>query len=211
LLIELVRRAGRRYARFATNLAVRRPRLWPLVRPLLRFQFDFLASHWDGMREPGYLDAFERGLAEVESPRRVLDVGTGTGLAAFALAARFPDAEIVGVDLAADMVQQARRNTTPDLEGRVQFEVADASRLRFPDGSFDLVTLNNMIPFFDELGRVLTADGTVLVAFSGGAQTPIYVPLYEIREELRARGFAQFAEFKAGVGTGLLARKRPAG
>jgi SAM-dependent methyltransferase len=211
LLIELFRRVGRRYARFATNLVVRRPRLWPLVRPLLRFQFDFLASRWDSMRMPGYLDAFERGLMEVETARRVLDVGTGTGLAAFALAARFPEAEIVGVDLAADMVEEARRKTPPDLAARVRFEVADASRLRFPDASFDLVTLNNMIPFFDELDRVLTTDGTVLMAFSGGSQTPIYVPLDQIREELRARGFVQFAEFNAAPGTGLLARKRPEG
>lgn len=211
MLIELVRRAGRRYARFATNLAVRRPRLWPLVRPLLRFQFDFLASHWDGMREPGYLDAFERGLTDVGTARRILDVGTGTGLAAFALAAKFPDAQVVGVDLAADMVEEARRKTPPDLAARVRFEVADASRLRFPDGSFDLVTLNNMIPFFDELSRVVAARGTVLVAFSGGAETPIYVPLEQIREELGARGFTQFAEFNAGPGTGLLARKRPEG
>lgn len=210
MLIELVRRVGRRYARFATNLAVRWPRLWPLVRPLMRFQFDFLASRWDSMRMPGYLDAFERGLMEVEAARRVLDVGTGTGVAAFALAARYPDAEVVGVDLAADMVEEARRNTPPELAARVQFEVADASRLRFPDGSFDLVTLNNMIPFFDELSRVLTADGTVLMAFSGGSETPIYVPLDRIRDELRARGFAQFAEFNAGPGTGLLARKRSA-
>jgi ubiquinone/menaquinone biosynthesis C-methylase UbiE len=181
------------------------------VRPLLRFQFDFLASHWDGLRMPGYLDAFGRGLGQVDTARRVLDVGTGTGLAAFELAARFPDAEIVGVDLAADMVEEARRKTPPHLAPRVRFEVADASRLRFPDGSFDLVTLNNMIPFFDELSRVVAPGGTVLVAFSGGSDTPIYVPLEQIRQELGARGFAEFAEFKAGPGTGLLARKRPEG
>jgi SAM-dependent methyltransferase len=208
LLIELVRRAGRRYARFATNLAVRHPRLWPLVRPLLRFQFDFLASRWDSLREPGYLDAFERGLAEVEQPpRRVLDVGTGTGLAAFALAVRFPEAEIVGVDLAADMVEEARRKTPPELAGRVRFEVADSSRLPFPDGSFHLVTLNNMIPFFDELERLVAAGGAVLIAFSGGSGTPIYVPFERLREELGARGFSQFAELAAGQGTALLAQK----
>jgi ubiquinone/menaquinone biosynthesis C-methylase UbiE len=204
---DLARRAGQRFARLATNLAVRRPRLWPLLRPLMKVQFDWLAPHWDRLREPGYLDAFERGLAEVEAARRVLDVGTGTGLAAFALAARFPGAEIVGVDLAAEMVEEARRKTPAELAGRVRFDVADASRLPFPDDSFDLVTLNNMIPFFDELARVLVPDGTVLAAFSWGSETPIYVPLERLRSELAARGFAEFAEFAAGSGTALLARR----
>jgi ubiquinone/menaquinone biosynthesis C-methylase UbiE len=181
------------------------------MRPLMRFQFDFLASRWDSMRMPGYLDAFERVLAELEAPRRVLDLGTGTGLAAFALATRFPDAEIVGVDLAPDMVAEARRKTPAELASRVRFEVADASRLPFPDRSFDLITLNNMIPFFDELERVLTSDGIVLMAFSGGSETPIYVPFDQLRAELRPRGFSQFAEFAAGPGTALLARKQSEG
>jgi ubiquinone/menaquinone biosynthesis C-methylase UbiE len=179
------------------------------MRPLMRFEFDLLASRWDSMREPGYLDAFQEALARVEPQQRhILDLGTGTGIAAFALAARYPEAEIVGVDLAADMVEEARRKTPPDLAARMTFEVADASRLRFADDSFDLVTLNNMIPFFDEIARVLAPGGSVLAAFSWGADTPIYVPFERLREELGRRGFSQFAEFAAGSGTALLARKQ---
>jgi ubiquinone/menaquinone biosynthesis C-methylase UbiE len=174
----------------------------------MRFEFDLLAPHWDSMREPGYLDAFQKALARVEPPRRILDLGTGTGLAAFDLAARYPEAEIVGVDLAAEMVEEALRKTPADLAGRVTFEVADASRLRFPDDSFDLVTLNNMIPFFDEIARVVPAGGRVLAAFSWGADTPIYVPFPRLREGLGSRGFSEFAEFAAGNGTALLARKQ---
>ncbi len=208
---ELARSAGRRFARFATNLTVRRPGLWPLLRPLMRFQFDWLAPYWDSLREPGYLDAYERALAEVEAARRILDVGTGTGLGAFAIAERFPAAEVVGVDLSADMVAEARRKTPPELAERMRFEQADAARLPFEDASFDLVTLGNMIPFFDELGRVLVPGGTLLVAFSSGPETPIYVPLERVQAELESRGFSQFAELAAGTGTALLARKRPRG
>ena len=204
---ELVHGLGRRFARLATNLTVRRPALWPVVRPLMRLQFDWLAPHWDGLRQPGYMAAFEAGLPAVPPPRRVLDVGTGTGVGAFAIAARFPDADVVGIDLSEDMVAEARRKTPPELAGRVRFEQADAARLPFPDDSFDLLTLGNMIPFFDELARVLAPGGTLLVAFSFGPETPIYVPFERLRAELGRRGFAHFAEFAAGSGTALLARK----
>src|SRR6185312_13579878 len=91
---------------------------------------------------------------------------------------------------------------------RVRFEVADAERLPYDDDVFDLVTLGNMIPFFDELARVTATDGYVLFAFSGGDQTPIYVPSERLRAELASRGFADFADFSAGRGTAFLARKR---
>jgi SAM-dependent methyltransferase len=208
---ELVRALGRRFARFATNVTVRRPGLWPLLRPLMRLQFNVLAPHWDRLREPGYMAAYEAGLSAVAPPKRVLDVGTGTGLGAFAVASRFPEADIVGVDLSQDMVEEARRKAPPELAERLRFEQADASQLPFRDESFDFVALGNMIPFFDELARVLAPGGRLLVAFSSGAETPIYVPPERLRAELGRRGFSEFAEFDAGSGTALLARKDAAG
>jgi SAM-dependent methyltransferase len=204
---ELVRAAGRRFARLATNLAVRRPALWPIVRPLMRLQFDWLAPYWDSLRAPGYMAAYEAGLAAVPAPRRALDVGTGTGIGAFAVATRFPDADVVGVDLSEDMLAEARQKTPAEIADRIRLEQADAARLPFPDEAFDLVTLGNMIPFFDELARVLSPGGTLLVAFSSGPETPIYVPFERLRAELERRGFAHFAELAAGSGTALLARK----
>ena len=77
----------------------------------------------------------------------------------------------------------------------------------FGDGSFELASHANMIPFFDEVARVVTPGGHALFAFSSGAGTPIYVPIQRLREELAERGFTDFAEFYVARGTALLARK----
>jgi ubiquinone/menaquinone biosynthesis C-methylase UbiE len=199
---------GRKFARLVTNVVVGRPRLWSAFRPLMRKQFDALAPVWDEMRSADAFEPHVAGLAAVDPPpRKVLDLGTGTGSAALAIAQRFPNAEVVGADLSQRMIEHARGRVPKEDEGRIRFEVADASKLPYPDGEFDLVSLANMIPFFDELARVVAPRGFVLVSFSGGSETPIYVPPERLRAELFSRGFADFADFAAGSGTAFLARK----
>lgn len=206
---ELERKLGRRFARLATNAAVRWPLLWRLLRRLMRLQFDRLAPRWDTMRSPDHLGSFERALDQVDgSPQRVLDLGTGTGAAAFSVARRFPEAQVTGADLSQEMLAEARRKTPPELAERLRFEQADAARLPYGDASFELVTLANMIPFFDELTRVVAPGGWALFSFSGGRETPIWVAPERLRSELSRRGFSDFADFQAGAGTALLARKQ---
>ncbi len=200
------REAGQRFARLVTDAVVRDSESWGEFREPFREQFDRLSPDWDNRRSPGNLDQFEAALDAVSpSPCRVLDLGTGTGAAAFVLAHRFPDAEIVGVDLSEGMLEQARRKVPPELARRIRFEQADAASLPFRDGSFDLVGLANMVPFFDELARVVAPGGSVLLSFSLGADTPIYVPPETLRRELARRGFTQFADFRVERGTALLA------
>jgi SAM-dependent methyltransferase len=195
---------GQWFARAVTVTVVRSPRLWRLFRRRLTRSFDRLAPEWDTTRaSPTRLDAMTAVLAALPAaPRKVLDVGTGTGSVARLAAARWPEAEVTGADVSPGMIAEAR-----SAGGREQYEVADAAALPFPDGAFDLVTLNNMIPFFDELARVTAPGGHVAIAYSRGAGTPIWVPLDRLRRELAKRDFSHFADFSAGEGRGLLARK----
>jgi SAM-dependent methyltransferase len=198
---------AQRFARLVTDLVVRRPGLWRFLRRPLRGMFDGLAPNWETRLGPHHLGALELALADLPAPRRILDLGTGTGVVAQALAARYPEAEIVGIDVSPGMIEQARRALPSALAGRVRFETGDAAALACGDGTFELVALMNMIPFWDELARVTAPGGTLVVSFSRGAETPIYVSPERLRHELGRRGFAEFAEFSAPPATALCATR----
>jgi ubiquinone/menaquinone biosynthesis C-methylase UbiE len=168
--------------------------------------FDGLAPTWETRIGPHHLSALDLALEDVPPPGRVLDLGTGTGVVALALAERYLEAEVVGIDLSSAMVEEARRKLPPELAGRVRFEVGDASALSCPDGDFELVVLSNMIPFYDELARVVASRGTLVLSFSRGSETPIYVAPERLRRELGRRGFTEFAEFSADPATALRAK-----
>jgi ubiquinone/menaquinone biosynthesis C-methylase UbiE len=191
-----------------TDVVVRQPRLWGLLRGRLRRIFDTIAPTCETRIGPHHVAALELALAELSPPARVLDLGTGTGVAAKAVAQRFPNARVAAVDLSPTMIAEAKSRLPAELDGRVVYEVADAAELPFDDGAFGLVTLANMIPFFDELARVTAPGGTVVFSFSRGAETPIYVSFGRLRRELARRAFAEFADFSAGPATALRATKR---
>ena len=97
------------------------------------------------------------------SSGRVLDLGTGPGYLPFEIAKRTPGLEITGIDLSSGMVELARKKAQElGLSNRVKFEVANAARLPFEDGSFDFIvsTLSmhhwsNPLACFNEIYRVL--------------------------------------------------------
>jgi ubiquinone/menaquinone biosynthesis C-methylase UbiE len=103
-----------------------------------------MAERFDAMRFSGPIgrliaETQEQQIAAFLAPvsgRRILDVGTGTGRAAIALARR--GGIVTGVDASAEMLQVAERRAR-DSGARVTFTRGDAHRLEFPDRSFDAV------------------------------------------------------------------------
>ncbi len=87
------------------------------------------------------LDAQERLLVEqfMGCSGRVLDIGCGAGREAFALAELGLD--VVGIDVAPDMIAEAKRHAQTFRE-TIQFEVRSATALNYPSSSFDYVLIS---------------------------------------------------------------------
>ncbi len=104
---------------------------------------------------------------------RVLDLGCGPGVSTFVVAERLgPRAELVGIDLAKQMIRRARNNQRRRFKRleNVRFERADAGRLSFPDNSFDLALGHSflyLVPdrpaVLREVQRVLRPKGTLVL------------------------------------------------
>jgi tRNA (cmo5U34)-methyltransferase len=100
------------------------------------------AADYDAQRRrlvPCFNDFYGTAVSVIElrerSVGRVLDLGAGTGLMSAAVLARYPDAELVLVDGAAEMLEQARERLP---SGSATTVVADL-REALPDGPFDAV------------------------------------------------------------------------
>lgn len=173
--------------------------------------FDDRALSWDertGAPSVAHLAPLAVAVTKIDRrPERVLDLGTGTGVAALFLAREFPHASIRGVDISPEMVHQASVKIGLDPEGRVAFRVADAAALPFGDGHFDLVAQINMPPFFAETARVLRHGGHVVVAASSGPRTPFYTADPVLERGFGRRGFVTVTSGGIGSGTYFVARK----
>ena len=159
--------------------------------------FDSLAESWseshvDPIKAAPVEDALDRG--EVPLDGRWLEVGSGTGAGARVLHGRV--GSLVCTDIAAEMLRHA-----PDLAPRVR---ADASRLPFPDGSFDAILMINMLLFPEEMDRLLAPGGSLVWVNTLGDQTPIHLPPSEVLDAVPGTWTGLTA--RAGTGFWLTAR-----
>ncbi len=104
-------------------------------------------------------------------PTAILDVATGTADLAIRMAKDTASANITGVDLSEKMLEIGREKITKKkLDQRITLEIGDASRLSFPDNSFDAVTVAFGVRNFEniekgifEMFRVCKEGGTLAV------------------------------------------------
>ncbi|MCK9424151.1 MAG: bifunctional demethylmenaquinone methyltransferase/2-methoxy-6-polyprenyl-1,4-benzoquinol methylase UbiE [Bacteroidales bacterium] len=103
-------------------------------------------------------------------PASVLDVATGTGDLAIAIAAAGP-IEITGIDISEKMLEIGRKKLAEKrLDTMINLQCADAESLPFTDNSFDAITVAFGVRNFEnlehgliEMKRVLRPGGLILI------------------------------------------------
>jgi malonyl-CoA O-methyltransferase len=124
------------------------------------------------------------------NPKRILDLGTGTGRNLNLLAKRYPQAQLIALDLATGMLNQARQNVNAKLGlkrllpmvNKTVYVAGDAEKIPLADHSIDLVFANLSLQWcdprtsFSEIQRILSPEG-LLMFTSLGPDT-----LHELRQ-----------------------------
>lgn len=122
---------------------------------------------------------------------RVLEVGVGTGLS---LSAYPPHADVTGIDLARDMLDQAQEKITRNGWRHVTLRQMDALNLEFPAGHFDYVTAFHVVSvvpdharLMGEIVRVCRPGGTIVVINHFRSQRGWLAPLVDLFDPITRR------------------------
>jgi len=127
-------------------------------------------------------------VAGLKKGGRFLDAGVGTGRFGAVMSEAYPG-QVTGVDVSVDMLAQARTKS-PSL----QLVRGDLRRLPFPDKTFDGVLVVHILHLIerwqtvvDELRRVITADGVLILGAEQGGRS-VLVDFY--LQQARARSIS---------------------
>jgi ubiquinone/menaquinone biosynthesis C-methylase UbiE len=131
-------------------------------------------------------------------PRRILDLGCGTGSTTLLLKRSFPNAEVIGLDLSPYMLAVAN-DKAQQAKLAVQFQHGNAEQTGFADHSFDLVTASLLFhetppevssDILQECFRLLKVGGEVAILDGNQAVLRQTEWLTEIFEEPYIKAYA---------------------
>ena len=162
-------------------------------------RFDQWARSYDRGRMTPW---FTRGQAKIleafglEEDDRLLDIGCGTGWAVIRAAQTVPSGGACGIDLSPGMISRA--TDLADGLSNVEFRVADAESVPYPDESFNAVMCTNSFHHYanparalSEMRRVLKPGGQLIIGDSDRGAC-LWVRLWDMVNRVFEKGHVRY-------------------
>lgn len=134
--------------------------------------WDSYASKYDKQMEKSwnkfYKILIEKLIQDTAETKRLLEVGTGTGIIALELSNNISD--ITAVDLSTEMIKVAKNKQIERGADNIDFRIGNACRLELEDNSFDTIIASNILHLLTEpelalmeMKRLLKPEGKIIV------------------------------------------------
>lgn len=167
------------------------------------------------VRRPALRSRFVR-FSGAQSTYSVLDIGTGAGFSAFALARR--SRSVTALDWRPDFLALARREGIRRRLGNITFVEARPEALPFPESTFDIVTSAAAVHHFadparaaSEMARVCRDGGSVALEDVVASEQAIRSRYHNRLERLRDRSHQRFLSLSEALAllgdAGLVVRR----
>lgn len=108
---------------------------------------------------------------QINEGMKILDLGTGTGYLAFAVAEKYPEAEVTGLDIVEKALDANQKRAEQTGLHHLNFVHYDGNRFPFQAGTFDCVITRYALHHFPaihaafgEISRVLKTGGTLFIS-----------------------------------------------
>lgn len=156
--------------------------------------FDKIAFRYDFLNRflSGGIDVYwrKRAIAELKAarPKLVLDVATGTGDVALLLLKYLNPDKVIGIDISEGMLEHARQKVEKQkLKHKIELQPGDSEAIKFPNNSFDAVTVAFGVRNFEhlqqglaEMLRVLKPGGKLVVLEFSKPRRRVFRSLYNL-------------------------------
>lgn len=160
----------------------------------IKEMFDSIAPAYDWMNRAmsfGTDKSWRRkavAIVAADAPRHIVDIATGTGDLAIALARKIPGARVTGIDLSPGMVEiGVHKVADARLDDRVRLITGDCLDMPLPDNSADAITVAYGVRNFEHLDRgyaemlrVLRPGGLLCVVELSTPVNPLVRPFYRL-------------------------------
>ena len=153
---------------------------------IIKETFNSVSSEYDNKALRFFSESAKHlaSILHLRGNERVIDIATGTGNAALAIATHLPQGHVTGVDFSSGMLEQARRKATLQNVQNVKFIEMDMQDMEFTTAQFDVATcafgiffVDNMDAQLSHMAKMVKPGGTIAIC---NFQEDYFYPLRDL-------------------------------